>query len=288
MPIMAGSWTSMLGNDAIIQMVGHEAFARGMVYARSGRVTDVELDERGLIIRGRVRGTYRDDYATSIQLAQSASGALTAHRGVCSCPVAMDCKHAAAVLIVARTMANVSAQLAQPAWSGPSQNRGGTGSASVATELLGLEFEVEQIPTYRAHPGRIDLRIRPLRAGRAESGFVRASDGTTWTTPAAAICRRTSTCCFSFGRRPVPVLAICSPTPWLSISSVTSVWWSLLEQAVESGLTLLVAGTESGPNYPRPRRRSCWMCGAPTRDRSLCHPRCSRTVVNCRCGASGC
>ena len=116
---MAGSWTSMLGNDAIIQMVGHEAFARGMVYARSGRVTDVELDERGLIIRGRVRGTYRDDYATSIQLAQSASGALTAHRGVCSCPVAMDCKHAAAVLIVARTMANVSAQLAQPAWSGP-------------------------------------------------------------------------------------------------------------------------------------------------------------------------
>ena len=25
----------MLGNDAIIQMVGHEAFARGMVYARA-------------------------------------------------------------------------------------------------------------------------------------------------------------------------------------------------------------------------------------------------------------
>src|SRR5215218_2486149 len=113
---MAGSWTSLLGNDAIVQMVGHEAFARGLVYARSGRVTDVEFDDRAMIIRGRVRGTYRDDYATSIQLAQSASGTVTAHRGVCSCPVAMDCKHAAAVLIVARSMAQVSSQLAQPPW----------------------------------------------------------------------------------------------------------------------------------------------------------------------------
>ena len=43
-------------------MVGHEAFARAMVYARSGRVHDVELDDEALVISGRVKGTYRDEY----------------------------------------------------------------------------------------------------------------------------------------------------------------------------------------------------------------------------------
>ena len=31
-------WGTLLSNEAIIAMVGHEAFARGMVYARNGRV----------------------------------------------------------------------------------------------------------------------------------------------------------------------------------------------------------------------------------------------------------
>ena len=156
----------MLGNDAIVQMVGHEAFARGMVYARNGRVTDIELDEPGLIIRGRVRGSYRDDYATSIQLAQSASGVLTAHRGVCSCPVAMDCKHAAAVLIVARSMAGVSAQLAQPAWERALRKVAvAPDPPPVASDVLGLEFEVEQMPTYR-RTTQSDRPAYPATAGR--------------------------------------------------------------------------------------------------------------------------
>ena len=249
MPIMAGSWTSMLGNDAIIQMVGHEAFARGMVYARSGRVTDVELDERGLIIRGRVRGTYRDDYATSIQLAQSASGALTAHRGVCSCPVAMDCKHAAAVLIVARTTASVSTQLAQPAWERTLRKIAvAPDPPPVATELLGLEFEVEQMPTYRAQPSRIDLRIRPLRAGKSGK-WIRTGIGWEDLDYASRSYLPAHVDLLLQFRAAAGASAryVFPRTPWLSISSVTSVCWSLLEQAAESGLTLLVAGSESGP-----------------------------------------
>ena len=239
----------MLGNDAIIQMVGHEAFARGIVYARGGRVTDVELDERSLIIRGRVRGTYRDDYATSIQLAQSASGALTAHRGVCSCPVAMDCKHAAAVLIVARTMAGVSVQLAQPAWE---RTLGKIAVAPdpppVATELLGLDFKVEQMPTYRGQPSRVDLRIRPLRAGKSGK-WIRTGIGWEDLDYASRSYLPAHVDLLLQFRAAAGASAryVFPRTPWLSVSTVTSVWWSLLEQAAESGLTLLVAGSESGP-----------------------------------------
>ena len=62
---VTASWTSLLSNEAITQMVGHEAFARALVYARSGHVHDVELDDEAMVISGRVKGTYRDDYAVT-------------------------------------------------------------------------------------------------------------------------------------------------------------------------------------------------------------------------------
>ena len=83
-------------------MVGHEAFARAMVYAKSGHVYDVSFDGDALIVTGRVRGTIRDDYAVTVFLASSRSGSVSVYRSQCSCPVGIDCKHAAAVLIVAR------------------------------------------------------------------------------------------------------------------------------------------------------------------------------------------
>jgi uncharacterized Zn finger protein len=69
---VAAAWTSLLSNEAITQMVGHEAFARAMVAARGGHVHDVELDEQNLMVSGRVKGTYRDDYAVRVYLASSA------------------------------------------------------------------------------------------------------------------------------------------------------------------------------------------------------------------------
>ena len=47
------SWNSLLSHEAIIQMVGHEAFARAMVYAKSGHVYDVNFDAEALIVTGR-------------------------------------------------------------------------------------------------------------------------------------------------------------------------------------------------------------------------------------------
>ena len=246
---MAGSWTSLLGNDAIVQMVGHEAFARGLVYARSGRVTDVEFDDRAMIIRGRVRGTYRDDYATSIQLAQSASGTVTAHRGVCSCPVAMDCKHAAAVLIVARSMAQVSSQLAQPPWERTlSKIALAPDPPPAAATPLGLELDVEQLPAYRGQPNRIDLRMRPLRAG-TRGKWIRT--GISWEDLDYATRKYLPAhldLLLQFRAAAGANARYVFPrTPWLSLGSVTSVWWSLLQQSVEVGLALLVSGSELPP-----------------------------------------
>jgi len=55
--VVAASWNSLLSHEAIIQMVGHEAFARAMQYVKLGHVYDVDVDTDTLTIKGRVRGT---------------------------------------------------------------------------------------------------------------------------------------------------------------------------------------------------------------------------------------
>ena len=77
---MAESWRALLDNDAIIAMAGHEAFARGLVYARAGHVMGVTYDAETRVVSGHVRGSQRDTYATSVRLASDEAGAPRAHR----------------------------------------------------------------------------------------------------------------------------------------------------------------------------------------------------------------
>ena len=99
---MVASWNSLLSHEAIIQMVGHEAFARAMVYAKSGHVYDVDVDAEALTVTGRVRGTVGTITPSPCSWPALESGTISVYRSQCTCPVALDCKHAAAVLIVAR------------------------------------------------------------------------------------------------------------------------------------------------------------------------------------------
>ncbi|WP_375432947.1 SNF2-related protein [uncultured Friedmanniella sp.] len=245
----AASWEALLGNDEIRAMVGSEALARGMVYARSGHVMDVALDEESLTVTGRVRGTYRDAYEVTVYLARSRSGGTTVYRSQCTCPVALDCKHAAAVLIVARHTAAVRQRMDRPEWektlarllSAPR-----TDPAAVALPLA-LEFEVERIPAFRGYAGRQDLRIRPARPGRG--GWVRS--GISW----EDLDHVTSTyrpehreLLLQFRAAAGAGARYALPrTPWLSIGTVTSAFWTLLEQAAALEVTLLTAKPLSGP-----------------------------------------
>ena len=107
--------THSLANEAIIAMAGPEAFARAQVYVRDGHVTGLEFDADRRIVSGRVKGSHHASYATSIQLAGGPSRS-PAHRGRCSCPIGVDCKHAAAVLIAARGLPAITSQLGRAEW----------------------------------------------------------------------------------------------------------------------------------------------------------------------------
>ena len=270
---MAAAWTSLLSNEVITQMVGHEAFARAMVAARGGHVHDVELDEQNLLVSGRVKGTYRDDYAVRVHLASSRTGAVTAYRSQCTCPVVVDCKHAAAVLIVARHLAATPA-VERPAWEKTLDKLvAGPPPAEVEIAPLACEFGVEQIPAFRGYAGRQDLRIRPVRLGKG-GNWVRSGIGwddldfvaRSYVPEHRELLLQLRAAAGSSARYTLPRSA------WLSLSTVGSGFWGLLDQAAAAGLALITAAPLSGPLRTESRARVQLDARRPTRTASSCGP----------------
>jgi len=246
---VAAAWNSLLSQEAIIQMVGHEAYARAMVYAQSGHVYDVNFDADTLTVTGRVKGTVRDDYTVTVFLASSRSGAVSVYRSQCSCPVASDCKHAAAVLIVARHLL-ASTTVQRPEWERTLDKLLATAPAVAAADVapLALEFGVERIPAFRGYLGRQDLRIRPARRSRS-GGWVRS--GISWDDldfVARSYVPEQRELLLQFRAAAGASARFAMPrNAWLSLSAVSSAFWGLLDQAAGVGLTILAAKPLLGP-----------------------------------------
>ena len=246
---MAAAWNSLLSQDAIIQMVGHEAYARAMVYAQSGHVYDVNFDADTLTVTGRVKGTVRDDYTVTVFLASSRSGAVSVYRSQCSCPVASDCKHAAAVLIVARHLL-ASTTVQRPEWERTLDKLLAATPAVAAADVapLALEFGVERIPAFRGYLGRQDLRIRPARRSRS-GGWVRSGisrDDLDFVARSYVPEQRELLLQFRAAAGASARFAM-PRNAWLSLSAVSSAFWGLLDQAAGVGLTILAAKPLLGP-----------------------------------------
>ncbi len=230
-------------------MVGHEAFARAMVYVKSGHVFDVDVDAEALTVTGRVRGTVRDDYAVTVFLASSRSGAISVYRSQCSCPVALDCKHAAAVLIVARHLVD-GAAVERPEWERILDKLLAAEPTVPAGDVapLALEFGVERIPAFRGYLGRQDLRIRPARRNRSGS-WVRS--GISWDDldfVARSYVPEQRELLLQFRAAAGASARYALPrTAWLSLGTVSSAFWGLLDQAATTGLTVLAVKPLLGP-----------------------------------------
>jgi superfamily II DNA or RNA helicase len=232
-----------LSDGAINAMVGPEAFARALVAVRSGHVSHVEVDDGARTVSGRVRGTHRDDYEVTVFLASGPSGATTVHRSRCTCPVSMDCKHAAAVLVVARHQQGPGPRVERPEWErvlGPLVTAPPP-TPAVEVAPLGLELGVERIPAHRGYAGRLDLRARPVRRGRG-GGWVRS--GISWedldfvarsyVAAHRELLLQFRAAAGAGARNALP------RNPWLSLQTVSSAFWSLLDQVDGAGLEVVV------------------------------------------------
>ena len=77
------------------------SYARGASYAGQGAVVQLRWEPSQGALQGLVRGSSGGFYTTIAYLSPGSGPALTFSRGVCSCPVAADCKHVVALVLTA-------------------------------------------------------------------------------------------------------------------------------------------------------------------------------------------
>jgi len=86
-----------IGLRSLERAVGTAAVARGLSYARERAVREMHWDPAESVLHGRVRGQGTNVYATTAHL--SAETRPEFEWGDCSCPVAFNCKHVAALIL---------------------------------------------------------------------------------------------------------------------------------------------------------------------------------------------
>ena len=130
-------WPVGLTDDQIISRVGRGAFQRGLDYARKGRVRGIGVAGDGDIISAQSKGSGTRIYQTMVFRKQNSRRGPATWAGNCSCPVGTNCKHVAALLITARSLAQEEPDIGDASRSPTWENR-----------LAGL-LEVERAPRRR-------------------------------------------------------------------------------------------------------------------------------------------
>ena len=124
---------------------------------------------------------------------------------------------------------------------------------------LACEFGVERIPAFRGYAGRQDLRIRPARLGKG-GHWVRSGIGwddldfvaRSYVPEHRELLLQFRAAAGSSARYTLPRSA------WLSLSTVGSGFWGLLDQAGPAGLALITAAPLRGPLRTESRPRCTW------------------------------
>ncbi|WP_246136510.1 DEAD/DEAH box helicase [Leekyejoonella antrihumi] len=156
--VQGADWLRHVTDEAIEDQVGTGSLQRARQYARSGMVESINTGDRGRMLLATVSGSRSRPYTSMVTLASDATTPQWVSR--CSCPMAVDCKHVAALLLVAREhvggeLDGVSDELAWRKFVGALlEDIDGAGPAGAAR--LGLRFVVKQ-----GHGFRVDSLPQP-------------------------------------------------------------------------------------------------------------------------------
>ena len=189
---MASRWTHHLDEHAIRSAVDAGTYARGAQYATDGLVLSVS-GRGGDALLGTVRGGGRRTYQTLVTFDGDGGW-----RGACSCPVTVGCKHAVALLLVARAgtptaaaepggnaevgrqrFAALADAVRDPADDGLLQLRGIPRTASPRPATVALEVRLTRPTPQQRRSGTAVPRLAMRPLAREDDGrYVRS--GVSW------------------------------------------------------------------------------------------------------------
>jgi superfamily II DNA or RNA helicase len=104
-----------------LEVLAADTYRRGEAYAREGRVLRCLWDPDVHNLFGNVRGSQGRAYTTTVRLLPVDTDTYTLESGFCTCPVQVNCKHVAAIVIAAAGPTKmrahrIPAPLAPPPW----------------------------------------------------------------------------------------------------------------------------------------------------------------------------
>jgi superfamily II DNA or RNA helicase len=151
-------WLADCSDQALRTRLGSDTYTRGAAYARDLAVTSVATRAQGMVLQATVRGSRSRSYSTLVRAHPARPGGPVDWTGHCTCPMQVDCKHVAAVLLATRGRLSATET---PVSSWERQLAAVVRPADSQTNLprLGLQLEV-----VGAAPVR--LRLRPVRPGK--------------------------------------------------------------------------------------------------------------------------
>ena len=171
--VVAAPRLAALTNRQLGDLCGTVTVARGLAYAREGRVVDLDLSDDGRDATGWVGGSAGQTYTTRVALERAGADRREATRWTsrCTCPVAADCKHAVALAVSLRERdpgrGAADDPAPSPTWE---QALGGLLDDETPAEHtpVGLLLETGSAggrARVTADTGRSELRLRPVVPG---------------------------------------------------------------------------------------------------------------------------
>ncbi len=164
--ISAATWVGSVSERDIARVVGDAALGRARGYVGTAAIRTLLEGDGGRVLLATVSGSGSADYQTVVRRVDDAEPPRWS--GACSCPVAYDCKHTAAVLLTAQAALAGERTAQSPSWErllAPLVQ-----APPTATGLPGLGLEVALATSLTATRGTTArrVRIRPLRQGRSK------------------------------------------------------------------------------------------------------------------------
>lgn len=166
---MSADWFPQVEELTIARLVGALSFSRGKTYADSGRVSDLTYQAAGQVLSGLVKGSADRPYQVRIALADATTSRPMVRTATCTCPIAINCKHAAAVLTAAAAAgkaARTAESEADAGWRGLLAAFGDAGAGRDAAHVrrpLALQFEPRRRTAGRSRWGSDVTNRRRMR-----------------------------------------------------------------------------------------------------------------------------
>jgi len=107
------SWINQLDDAELVARIGPETLRRGHAYAIDGAVLDLSTSDGGRLILASVDGNARSPYSTLVSAGNGSGAAGPDWHGDCSCPMRVDCKHVAAVILKTRQLLSFNTVLSR-------------------------------------------------------------------------------------------------------------------------------------------------------------------------------